>query len=76
MGEGPGLTIESQISKKGSQEVHDVHDRNGDVGHMLHLFLSGTEIRRYTHVMPHTDKHYHTKAHHIRASTVLLYMPI
>lgn len=42
----PGLTIEGQISKQGSQEVHGVHDCNGDVGHMLHLFLVGAEIKR------------------------------
>lgn len=45
-GRWPGLTIEGQISKQCSQEVHGVHDCNGDVGHMLHLFLGGAEIKR------------------------------
>lgn len=41
-----GLTDEGQISKQSSQEVHDVHDRNGDVGDVLHLCLCGAEIRK------------------------------
>lgn len=41
-----GLTDEGQISKQSSQEVHDVHDRNGDVGDVLHLCLCGAVIRK------------------------------
>lgn len=33
------LTIESEVAKEGSQEVHEVHDGDGDVGDALHLFL-------------------------------------
>lgn len=38
------LTVEGQISEQRSQEVHDIHDSDGDVGHVLHLFLGGAEI--------------------------------
>ena len=36
------LTVEGQVAKEGGQEVHGVHDQNGDVGHLLHALLGGT----------------------------------
>ena len=65
---GGSLTIEGQVSKQSSQEVHGVHDSNGDVGHMLHLFLGGAEIREYCHVMSHTaaQRHTHTSQHTVQ----------
>lgn len=42
---------------------------------MLHLFLGGTEIRRYCHVMAHTqNKNTHIISGH--SLFVLLYVPI
>lgn len=34
-----GLTIKREVAKEGSQEVHEVHNRDGDVGDALHLLL-------------------------------------
>lgn len=39
------LTFESQIAKKSCQKVHGVHDKDRDVGHLLHPLLRGTKIR-------------------------------
>ena len=61
---GGSLTIEGQVSKQSSQEVHGVHDSNGDVGYLLHLFLGGAEIREYCHVMSHTPAHRNTHIAH------------
>lgn len=33
--------VKCQVAEKGSQEVHGVHDQDGDVGHVLHSLLSG-----------------------------------
>lgn len=45
---GKRLTIESEVAKEGSQEVHDIHDSNGDVGDTLHL-LFGWATRTQKH---------------------------
>lgn len=38
------LTVEGQIAKQGSQEVHDVHNEDGDVGDLLHFLFRWAEI--------------------------------
>ena len=38
-------TVEGQVAEQSSQEVHGVHDQNGDVGHLLHPFLGGAVNR-------------------------------
>lgn len=35
-------TIEGEVAEEGGQEVHDVHDSDGQVGDTLHLPLGGT----------------------------------
>ena len=48
MQEIPGtaaLTIKGQVAKKSCQKIHAVHDKDGKVGHFLHLLLRWTEIR-------------------------------
>lgn len=40
------LTVEGQIAKQGSQEVHDVHNEDGDVGDLLHFLFRWAEIRQ------------------------------
>lgn len=37
------LTIESKIAKKGSEEVHDEHSHDGDIGNILHPFSRSAE---------------------------------
>lgn len=39
------LTIKGQVAKESCQKVHAVHDKDRDVGHLLHLLLCWTEIR-------------------------------
>lgn len=39
------LTVKGQVAKERCQKVHGVHDKNGEVGHLLHLLLCWTEIR-------------------------------
>lgn len=41
----PALTFKSQVAEEGGQKVHDVHDKDGDVGHLLHFCLRWAEIR-------------------------------
>lgn len=36
-----GLTVKREVTEEGSQEVHEVHDHDGDVGDALHLLLGG-----------------------------------
>lgn len=37
--EQKSLTVECQVAKNGSQEVHNKHGEKGDIGHHLHFFL-------------------------------------
>lgn len=37
------LTIECQVAKNGSQEVHNKHGEKGDIWNHLHLFLWSTK---------------------------------
>ncbi len=37
------LTVEGQVSKEGSQQVHDEHGQEGHIGNALHLF-AGTAV--------------------------------
>ena len=39
-------TVEGQVAEQSSQEVHCVHDQNGDVGHLLHPFLGWAVNRK------------------------------
>lgn len=41
-----GLTVEGQVAEQGGEEVHDVHDEDGDVGYLLHFLLGWAEIRQ------------------------------
>lgn len=34
-------TVEGEVAEEGSQEVHDIHDGDGEVGDPLHLPLGG-----------------------------------
>lgn len=45
----PALTFEGQVAKESRQEVHRVHDKDGDVGHLLHSLLGWTEISQRFH---------------------------
>lgn len=40
------FTIEREVAKDGSQQVHDKHGQNGDISNVLHAFLVWTEITR------------------------------
>lgn len=39
------LTKKGEVTKKSSQQVHDKHGQDGDVGNTLHAFLGGTEVK-------------------------------
>lgn len=39
------LTKKGEVTKKSSQQVHDKHGQDGDVGDILHPFLGGAEIK-------------------------------
>lgn len=39
-------TVEGEVAEEGSQEVHDVHNSDGQVGDMLHLLLGGTMAKQ------------------------------
>lgn len=43
--QAPALTFKGQVAKESRQEVHGVHDKDGDVGHLLHSLLGWTGIR-------------------------------
>ncbi len=64
------LTNEGQIPEQSSQEVHDVHDSNGDVGDVLHLCLCRAEIREYKHETRNSDRQAHNQ---IKKSLYSLY---
>lgn len=36
------LTKKGEVTKKSSEQVHDKHGQDGDVGNSLHAFLGGT----------------------------------
>lgn len=40
------LTFESQVAKESCQKVHNVHDKDGDVGHFLHSRLRWAENQK------------------------------
>lgn len=40
------ITIEGEVAKDGSQQVHDKHGQNRDIRNVLHAFLAWTEITR------------------------------
>lgn len=40
------ITIEGEVAKNGSQQVHDKHGQNRDIRNVLHAFLGWTEITR------------------------------
>lgn len=40
----PALTFKGQVAEESSQEVHGVHDKDGDVRHLLHSLLGRTKI--------------------------------
>lgn len=40
------FTIEGEVAKDGSQQVHDKHGQNRDISNVLHAFLAWTEITR------------------------------
>lgn len=37
------LTVKGEVAEKSSQQVHDKHGQDGDVGNSLHALLVGTE---------------------------------
>lgn len=37
------LTEEGEVAKESSNQVHDKHGQDGDIGNVLHTFLGGTE---------------------------------
>lgn len=54
------LTFESQVAKEGGQKVHNVHNKDGDVGHLLHFCLRWAKTRklRNCHILQRcADKH-------------------
>lgn len=42
------LTIEGEVSKDGSQQVHNKHGHNGDISNFLHAFLVWPGVRDQT----------------------------
>lgn len=42
LGSGRRLTVKSEVTKDGRQQVHDEHGQDGDVSDALHSFLGGT----------------------------------
>lgn len=43
--ESEELTIKCEVTKKSSQQVHDEHGQDGDVGHVLHTLLGSTGVK-------------------------------
>lgn len=41
------LTVEGQIAEQGREEVHDVHNEDGDVRYLLHFLFRWAEIRQH-----------------------------
>lgn len=45
-------TVEGEVAEEGSQEVHDIHDGDGQVGDVLHLPLGGTVAKQGRGLVP------------------------
>lgn len=44
--EKKALTFKSQVAKESCQKVHNVHDKDGDVGHFLHSRLRWAVMKK------------------------------
>lgn len=47
------LTFKGQVAEESSQEVHGVHDKDGDVRHLLHSLLGRTKIEEDKYNIQH-----------------------
>lgn len=39
------FTVKREVTKDGSEQVHDKHGQDGDVGNVLHTLLGSTDVK-------------------------------